>query len=151
VPTPGKTDEQKRRHRAADLSIKPPPPDWIAARRQSVPEWDHRELFPVWIGHDSTYEAQVYQRTRRDPKNRQLVDFAIGLQLREVETDDPWVDIARVDCADEGVHVDRCNAEGEESKDFDIVPADAREDLDQAYLWALDYVWDTEARLKGWL
>lgn len=145
----GKQDRDKRDRRAKDMSIDPAPPAWVSEREASDPSWNENIASPVYVAGDS-FEAQIFQRTRRNPSNGRLVDFAIGVQIRSAGTDEGWVDVVRVDCAVGAVHVDRCHPNGKTEKDFACVPKNCRDNLDKAFKWAQGYCWDTDVRLEEW-
>jgi hypothetical protein len=77
----------------------------------------------------------------RAAEGGQLVDFAVCLQARDPEADEGWIDLERVDTAHGHVHVDKSDGNGKFVKDFTIVPADCRKDLDKAYKWASARIW----------
>jgi hypothetical protein len=132
-----KKSKRKGRDRAVDMSAQPEPPAWVAARAASKPEWDARAVFPVFTDESLPFEAQIYQRTRRSPSGGPILDFAVGIQIRHRDADEEWIDVARVDCADGAIHVDRCRSDGDEFKDFEAAPSECRDDLDTAFKWAL--------------
>lgn len=98
----------------------------------------------------SEQEVQVVQRVRRNPESGRLVDFCVSIQVRDLGADEGWCDIERVDCKHGFVHVDRQSPGGETTKDVNSVPAGVGDNLDKAYVWACDYVWEVEERLRGW-
>lgn len=141
-----KQDKQKRDAHIADLTQLPDAPEWVQHQAASDTAWDDTTATHV-AGYQ--LDVQVVQRLRRHPQSSRLVDFCVSIQVREPD-DEAWCDIERVDCQHGFVHVDRQAPGGTSTKDPDCVPASARENLDKALTWALDYVWDLEERLKGW-
>lgn len=142
-----KQDKKKRDAHVADLTQPPPPAEWVDDQEASDPAWDDTQLFPL---PGFSLDVQIVQRLRRHPQSSQLVDFCVSIQVREPQ-DEAWCDIERVDCQHGYVHVDRQAPGGSSTKDVDCVPAKARDNLDQALAWSLDYIWDLEERLKGWV
>jgi hypothetical protein len=110
--------------------------------------WDTHNVYPVWAGEE--FEAQIYQREKRDAQTGQLVNFAVGLDVRPAGGDEAWVQVERVDVAHGFVHVDRYTRDGQQAKVTDIVPPECENDLDAALQWAIDYVWDVERRMARW-
>lgn len=119
----------------------------MADQEASDPAWDDTQVF-VLPGPSLKQEVQLVQRVRRYPESGRLVDFCVSIQTRDADVDEGWCDVERVDCAHGVVHVDR-DAGGASEKDTDSVPPDVRDDLDKAYAWALDYIWDVEEKLGG--
>lgn len=146
MPKPGKTAERHRQHHLVDKSGDIPRPPWVEAFEASQPEWDETEVFPFYVNEE--WDGQVYQRVRRHPDTRQVVDFAAAIQMQPAGTDEGFVDVARIDCAHGEVHIHSGSGE-KAARDSAGVPPDCRENLDRAHMWALDYVWDIPARLKG--
>jgi hypothetical protein len=141
---------ERLRRRRADMTNPAPPRSWVAAQAASSDAWDESFSHPLPLL-SAEWECQVYQRTRLDPETGRLVDFATAIQVRSVDADEGWIDIERVDCAHGEVHVDRTGPNGKTQKDYECVPEDCRDNLDRAFRWGVEYVWDTEVRLKGWI
>ena len=148
MPKPGKASQLHRTQRAVDKSLPPSPRPWVQANLDSSPSDDEHTALPFYVNEE--WEGQVYQRTRINATGR-LVDFATAVQLRRAGSDDGWIDIERVDCAHGEVHIDRSLPNGTTAKDSTKIPADCRDNLDRAFKWATDYVWDTGERLRPWL
>lgn len=142
-----KQGKKKRDVRSVDMSEPPAAPDWVQHKEASKPGWDDTQVFPV---PSTSREVQIVQRVRRNPQSGRLVDFCVSIHIRELDVDEGWCEIERVDCDHGYVHVDRQTLSRSTMKDADCVPPEVRENLDKAFGWAQDYIWDLEARLKGW-
>lgn len=122
-----------------------------APEPKATPEpatWTETVVSSVWLG--DTWEGQVVQRYVRIEQTGELVEFAIMLQVRPADTDEAWIDVERVDCAHDFVHVDRCSKDGTTRKETNVVPPGVRGDLDAAVRWAEDYIWSIEERMGSW-
>ena len=88
---------------------------------------------------DPAIRAQVVQRRTEHVSTGRLVDFAVILQRRS-SSDEQWTDVVRVDTAHRYVHVHDSRLKAGKG-DTAVVPSDCRYNIDRAYLWAIDYIW----------
>jgi hypothetical protein len=110
--------------------------------------WDDEIVHPLSLGDE--FEAELYQREKRDEQTGQLLDFAVGLAVRPADTDEDWVQVVRVDVAHGFVHVDRYSRDGTKAKVTGCVPEECARDIEAARAWAVNYVWDIEERMAAW-
>ena len=105
------------------------------------PKYQQTEMVPVveYVpSADPAVEVQIVKRKTLGPDDR-LVDFAVMLESRN-EDEDAWLELLKIDTSHRFVHVHEGSDPTNRRTEF--VPPDCRCNIDRAYAWAVDYIWE---------